>query len=253
MTALLGNWNRPHFHKPGGRPLLFYAVYGSFGTLAGLSASTYRSQGIPAGFSLMHYGPAQHPEVLVGFREGIPWDDLQVSNASLANQIEECRECLLLRGEIEDPGDLNYFRDSVGLLTFLLDHGGIAIYDPYIFKWWEPEDWRKRIFEPASAVPGQHVVLLTSEESDPALTWFHSRGMRKFGRPELSVHNVPAKYRDAIIDLCERFIQLQAFGGVIDEGQEIRIKNLPTGMTCHHAGDLDDPDFNNSHVEIRWN
>jgi hypothetical protein len=45
---------------------------------------------------------------------------------------------------------------------------------------------------------------------------------------------------------------LQANGGLIPEGEEIRISSLPTGLICHRAGDLDDPDFNNSHVEIRW-
>lgn len=138
----------------------------------------------------------------------------------------------------------------MGLLTFLLDHGGITVYDPCMFHWWEPEEWRHRIFDPAGPVPRHHVVILTSEELNPALTWFHTRGMRKFGRPDLSIHNVPARRNDAIIDLIERFIELQAFGGIIEEGQAIRMKSLPAGMTCHHEGDLDDPDFNNVHVEI---
>ena len=32
-----------------------------------------------------------------------------------------------------DQGDLNYLRGAVGLLTFLLDHGGIVVYDPWMF------------------------------------------------------------------------------------------------------------------------
>ncbi len=55
-----------------------------------------------------------------------------------------------------------------------------------------------------------------------------------------------------MIDLCERFIEMMAFGAVIAEGQEIRMNSLPAGMRCHHAGDHDDPDFNNVHVEIMW-
>ena len=43
-----------------------------------------------------------------------------------------------------------------------------------------------------------------------------------------------------MIDLFERFIEFQQFGGVIAEGQEIRMKTLPKGMTCRHAGDVDD-------------
>lgn len=233
--------------------MLFYVVYGTFGTQSSFSSSEYRSNGIHAGFELMRYGPDQHPEVLRQFQDGYIWDELLTNNHSFANRIARCPECLILRGEIADCKNLNYLRDCVGVLTLLLDNGGITVYDPLIFKWWEADEWQKRIFEPASAVPRHHVVILTSEESDSALTWFHTRGMRKFGRPDLSVHNVPASQRDATIDLCERFIELQALGGVIDEGQEIRMKSLPAGMTCHHAGDLDDPDFNNVHVEIGWN
>ena len=47
-------------------------------------------------------------------------------------------------------------------------------------------------------------------------------------------------------------VEFQAFGGIIDEGQEIRMRSLPPGMTCRHRGDVDDPDFNNMHVEIVW-
>ena len=51
--------------------------------------------------------------------------------------------------------------------------------------------------------------------------------------------------------MFNRFILLQAEGARIAEGQEIRMASLPSGLTCHHAGRMDDPDFNNVHVEIR--
>jgi hypothetical protein len=28
--------------------------------------------------------------------------------------------------------------------------------------------------------------------------------------------------------------------------------SLPAGLMCHHGGSVEDPDFNNVHVEIRW-
>lgn len=100
-------------------------------------------------------------------------------------------------------------------------------------------------------MPRHHVVILTSDEpEDDSLTWFHTRAMRKFGRPDLSVHRVPPQRREAVIDLFERFIEFQAFEGVIEEGQEIRMKTLPKDMTCRYAGDVDDLDFNNVHVQI---
>jgi hypothetical protein len=251
MSEKLADWPRRFYQGPGGQPFLFYVVYGAFGQVPALSWQEYRSNGVFPGLQLSRYDRNQHPDVLDGFRQGYLWDECMKHRPTLAQDVEAAGECLILRGELDDQGDLNYLRDTVGLLTFLLDHGGITVYDPQMFHWWEPGEWKERIFRSGGAVPRHHVVILTSDEPDaPSLTWFHSRGMRKFGCPDLSMHHVPPRHRDAVIDLFERFIELQAFGGVIEEGQEIRMRTLPRGMTCHHAGDVDDPEFNNVHVEI---
>lgn len=254
MPQHLTAWPRPYYERPGGRPFLFYVVFGAFD--AGYEVgSEYRTLGVHPGLRLDLYNRQDHAEVLSGFQAGYLWDGLVAQEPALARRIAESDQCLILRGELEDRGDLNYLRDSVGLLTFFLDHGGVCVYDPQMFRWWEPEAWRRQVFQPAGPVPRQHVVVLTSDEGesgalDEPRTWFHTRGMRKFGRPDLSVHDVLPQYHEAVIDLFERFIEFQALGGIIAEGQAIGMRNLPPGMTCHHGGDLDDPDFNNVHVEI---
>jgi hypothetical protein len=251
MSEPLADWPRKLYQRPGGRPFLFYVVFGAFPQMPALSAQEYRSNGVFPGLALTHYDRGKYPDVLERFRQGYLWDELTRHRPALAAAVQAAGECLILRGELEDQSDLNYLRDSVGLLTFLLDHGGVVVYDPQMFRWWEPHEWRERAFRPAGAVPRHHVVVLTSDEpGDASRTWFHTRGMRKFGRPDLSVHRIPPRYRDAVIDLFERFIELQALGGIIEEGQEIRMKTLPQGMTCHHTGDLEDPEFNNVHIEI---
>jgi len=78
--------------------------------------------------------------------------------------------------------------------------------------------------------------------------WIHTRGLRKFGRPDLSVRGVPREFSQPVVDLCNRFIRMQTLGGRIPEGQEIRMVSLPSGLICQHAGSLDDPDFNNVHM-----
>jgi hypothetical protein len=120
-----------------------------------------------------------------------------------------------------------------------------------MFHWWTPAEWRERAFEPAGPVPRHHVTILVSEAPD-GTQWFHTRGLRKFGRPDLSTHNVKVQYHAAIIELFNRFIEYQAFGAIIPDGEEIRMAALPPGMTCRRRGDIEDPDFNNEHVEILW-
>ena len=247
----LPDWPRRHY-VPGGREaFLFYVVFGRVDVTRKLSRAKYRCDGIPDGIEIMAYGPDQHPEVVAGFRVGNIWDQLVTSAPDLARAVLAQDSCLVLRGQIPDPPTLNYLRDVVGFLTFTLDAGGVAIHDPQMFGWWSPRDWRTHIFDSGSAAPRHHVVILFSEDGD-GTEWFHTRGLRKFGRPDLSIHKVPPQHRDAIIELCNRFIELLAFGGIVPEGQEIRVTSLPSGMRCFHRGSEDDPDFNNVHLEIVW-
>lgn len=251
MPSPLEDWLRPHFRGGGGDAFLFYVVYGATPRNFSVSRSKYRSDSIPDGIDLMTYGPSSRPEVVDSFRSGYPWDELERNNATLAASVAAQSECLIIRGTISDPVDLNYLRNVVGFVAWLLDSGGVAVYDPQVLKWWAPLEWMAAVFQPASASPRQHVVILVSEDQN-GTEWFHTRGMRKFGRPDLSVHQVPANLREAVIDLFNRFIEYQALGGIIEEGEQVRMRALPPGMTCTHRGSADDPDFNNSHIEILW-
>jgi hypothetical protein len=120
-----------------------------------------------------------------------------------------------------------------------------------MFKWWERSEWRSHVFDVSSSAPQHHVVILVSEDSD-GTEWIHTRGMRKFGRPDISIHKVGPQHKDAAIDLCSRFIELLAYGGIVQDDQEVRLNSLPSGMKCFRKGDEEDPDFNNEHIEIVW-
>lgn len=253
MAESQASWERQYHAECDGEAFLFYVAFGEVAHDRPLDSRKYRCGGIPAGFQLIAYDKGRHGEYIAGFLQGYLWERLIAEDPGLARNIEQSPGCLVLWGSQQNPKTLDYLRDCVGLLTFFLDNGACAIYDPQMFHWWSPERWRERIFDPAGPVPRHHVVILYSdEEESPELLWMHTRGMRKFGRPDISVRRVGAAYRDAVIDLCERIIEYQAFGAVIRDGDSVRIASLPPGGVAHNGGDLDDPDFNNVHVEIVW-
>lgn len=247
----LPDWPRPQYADDGCLPFLFFVVYGADAAGMTLSRSKYRCDGIPPGIDLMAYGPDVHPEVADSFRQGYLWEELVRGDIALAKAIAAQTGCVVVQGNVADATSLNYLRDVVGLLTCLLDSGGVAIFDPQNFRWWSPSVWRERIFNPGLPVPREHAVILVSPESD-GTERLHTRGMRKFGRPDISVHRVPAALRAAAIEMCNRFIEHQAAGGVVAEGEQIRMKGLPPGMHCVLRGDEQDPDFNNRHIEVLW-
>lgn len=213
-----------------------------------LSRTEYWSNGLPEGLELEQYDITSESEVMNSFCEGYLWKQLCKVNNDLAKNISSAQECFILHGDIEDQSDLNYFRDVIGLLTYFANHGGVSIYDPQMFTWWDIKIWKEKVFIDHEAYPRHHTIILSSLENDGL--WLHTRGMRKFGRPDLNITGVKNEYQEVTIEMLNRFIEFQAFGGIIEEGMEVNIKDFPSGYTCHHGGDFDDPDFNNVHVEI---
>ncbi len=250
MDGQLDTWERHNFQPGGGDASLFYVVFGPPPADWTISKSRYRCDGVPSGLDILRYGPNTHPEVLNSFRKGYLWEELVNSNKVLTDVISTQSECLIFKGTIPDPTDLNYLRDTIGLIEWLLDCDCVAVFDAFAFNWRDSTDWHASAFEQNTASPRNHVSILQSEDCNGE--WLHTRGMIKFGRPDISIRRVSKKMHDPVVYLLNRFIEFQAFGGIIEEGQDIRVASLPAGMICHHQGDFEDPDFNNVHIEIRW-
>jgi hypothetical protein len=242
MGNELASWERPHYAEGGGVPFLLYYVFGRFDGGLELSRERYRVSGVPAGIQILQVDPGQ---VLEG-----PMAELLEAEGDLAAAVRAAPHCLMLVGGVEDAATLDYLRDVIGIITCALDAGGVAVLDAFQLRWWSKSSWRETLFDAPALRPLDHVALLSSEEEGGL--WLHTRGMRKFGRPDLSVRRVPEALVEPIVDLLTRFVSFMAQGALIPEGQEIKMKTLPSGMTCHHGGDLEDDDFNNVHVEIRW-
>lgn len=86
-----------------------------------------------------------------------------------------------------------------------------------MFAWWSADEWRSRAFDPGEPAPRRHLL---SEEPEPDLLWYHTRGMLKLGRPDLSVHGVPGDLQSGFEEMVSRFIDLLARGGMIaDSGR----------------------------------
>jgi hypothetical protein len=245
-------WERKYFSPGGGDAFLFYVIFGKFAQPFELSRSQYRTNGVPSALEVGSHARWMDNPMLRSFVGGYLGDRLKEDGA-LYNAIVSSPECITVRGTIADPPDLDYLRDTVGFISALLDQGGVGVYDPQRFAWWSPASWAQQIFEPNAAAPQHHCIILISEDGDSRdLKWVHTRGLRKFGRPDISVRGVPRESLDAAITLCDRFVEHQAFGLIVAEGQQINMEGLPPGLVCRHAGDLDDPDFNNVHFEIRF-
>lgn len=235
MVSQLESWARPYYSAGGGRPRLFYVVFGNVQPRSRMLASQYRCSGVPPGVQMI--GPGCVPEDHGSFREGAAWDKLVAHQAALADEVRSLGQCMIVKGEPAHDETLDYLRDAIGLVTWLLDNGGRYIYDAHGMQWWTPELWREKIFD-SGLVVRRHGVISIAKETKPRTRCYHTRGMQKFGRPDIIVRNVPKQLNEETITLCRKLIKHMALGGVLRDGKRIKTDKL-AGKVVHRRNDQD--------------
>lgn len=245
-------WPRPQWTDTGQDAVVLWFVFGDFEPELPVDGTKYRTRGVPAGIEFSRYRNADLAEW-----PGYPLDGalgrlLRDEEPARVAEAAAASECLMLRGNLRDPHDLDYLRDAIGLVTALVDLGGVAVVDPQMLSIFGRDAWRRHFFAADRLEPRDHVLILCNEdETHAGRLHVHTRGMRKFARPDISVRNVPADAANAAGQLVERFVTFEALGGTVDEGYEVALDDAHS-MRVVHAGGLDDPAFNNVHFELTW-
>lgn len=244
-------WQRPHWQPSDESVVLQFYVFGKFeGGRA--PSERYGSDGLPDGIALTSY---RHADLRAW--EGYPLKGelgrlLREEAPEAYKRAIDAPQVLLVRGQIPDPADTGYLRDTLGVLAALLDVGGVAILDPQILTLFDAERWRRHYLVRDGAPLRNHLLILRDGEERAGYARVHTRGMRKFGRPDVVIEQVP----DALVDraglLCEQFIQMQALGAHFADGQTIELDGAHGKLIAQRGGGPDDPQFGNSWVRFRW-
>lgn len=251
-TPKLPDWNRPYFSQPADPNLLYFVVYGNVTADFEIPGMPYRVFYKPQALQLNQYNKDnQGEETLNQFRSDYFAQILEEQHPELQETVNEQSNCYIVQYLGEDSNTLNDMRVTIGMVTYLLDNGGVAVLDLVSRKWWTPQTWREEVFTPDEFSTYPHVTINIFKQEDGTF-WYLTQGMRKFGRPDLSIHKVTSENQQVVQEMFERFITYMAEGGNITQNQEIRMKGLPEGMVCEISENLDDPVFNNRHVEIQW-
>lgn len=244
-------WTRDFWRPGGGDAFLFYAVFGRIPQSFDVPVEKYGTRGLPPEVEVRHFTRSANSKYIDELTGGHAWEELSKNAPSLAGSIASAPDCLVVAGTVDDPDSLDYLRDTIAHVSFLVDQSGVAVLDLQTWCWYSPSRWHEQIFDRDTFEPHRHVVILVSpQEETPGLSWFHTRGMRKFGRPDISIHDVAVQEHDAAGRFCNALIAHQALGGIVDEDQPIRMTDPEWSGVAHHAGDVEDLDFNNVHIEI---
>jgi len=229
-------WPRPRFVTGGGDALVALEVCGDF------------PAPMPTDFAVdgLKISVATNDFARFGEAES---EMLRVSSPSAAPAIEAAPQIVSIRGIVPDPPDLEYLRRSLGFIYDLLQNGGVGVIDPQTLQVFSPAQWENTFWSGAFE-PTSHATILLSPEADKI--WLHTRGMRLFGRPDVSCHGVRAAEVEKLQPVFNGLIRMQAAGALIPDGQIVQAVGIENRLICRPRGSLDDPDFDNFHLELEW-
>jgi len=247
------DWSRPHWTRDEAKAMLLYFVFGAFAAGPQLDLSAHDSHGLPQGVEVMRIPKDRLPHWEGHPLRGALGEILREGNPAAFAAARKAPECLMLRGELADSDSLAYLRDTLGVVTALLGAGGVAVVDPQILEAFTAAEWRTRYAGGERAVSRSHVAVLCNVETPAdADQWVHTRGLRKFARPDISIRRVPQAEVQRAGAVAARLADLQARGMRFGDGSTVDVEGLPGGLKIKRGGSLDDPEFNNTHLEIEW-
>lgn len=244
-------YERPYYRESAFRPFLFYSVFGAGRGELKVSRQRHRVDEFPEGLEITMLERQKHGAYMDDLLSGTLGDVLRRSEPAVYEAGRTANRWAVIRGEPQKDTDLGYLRNSVGFVQALLETGGDGVMDLQTLTLYTPEKWKRQIFEP-ELDPCAHVVILVSEMEDGKL-WLHTRGMRKFGRPDIGMENVPGNMTGPAKQIVDQMIHYSALGALFTAPAKLHTADRVWQVRPVLTGSVDDPDFNNVHYCVRWN
>ena len=245
------DWSRPHWTRDEAKAMLLYFVFGEFAVELQLDLSAHGSHGLPPEVEMRRI-----PKAALAHWDGHPLrgalgEILREGNPEAFEAARKAPECLMLRGELSDADSLAYLGDTLGVVAALLGAGGVAAVDPQILECFTAGEWRARYAGAEISAARGHVLILCHDDANGD-AWVKTRGMRKFARPDISIRRVPQAEVQRAGAVASRLVELGMRGMRFGDGSVVEAEGLPDGLKIVRGGSLDDPEFNNTHLEIEW-
>lgn len=245
------DYERPYYEDLHTRPLLFYVIFGARDQRLNVSRERHHVDEVPEGISYLLYRRGSHAGTMASLIGSNLGAVLARERPELYEAVRNTETWAVVRGEAARDSDLHYLRNVIGLVQAAAEEGALGILDLQTVTLYTPQEWQDKIFS-RDFDPFVHVTILASRTEGDRL-WLHTRGMRKFGRPDVSLTGVLPADVNTAVQLINQMTYYGALGTFFS--QPVRLHPRP-GVACNVnpvlVNDMDNPDFNNAFYRLSW-
>jgi len=234
MEASPPIWARP-YHEPQDR-LANVTLFAFADELLDLSSTISRSRyGVPAGFDLGTLDVRQHqrkevPEWFGGFFTPEMLSVSKLDPGGLDGEYEDLAVAYSVQLEIPEPPNLAYLQGCWGFMMWLCEIGAKVILDEHAIRWHAGEQIIQldplREFD----IKNEISVVFETEDTPGFGHVMHTRGLVKFGRPDLVLKGVEPADAEAGGVLLNGLASRAAKGAALRENQTVG----PNGLAARH-------------------
>jgi hypothetical protein len=237
-------WTRPAFQPTGRRAAFLLVAFTDRETPSSppeLAVAAPPTAPVSAlRVSLVRY--ADQPEWFDGWRRGPMRTVAAVQNIDMG-VVDAATCCYVIAIDVEDSGDLAHLQLAWAVASSIAGAGNITVLDVYAATWHAGSD--VAALAPDRPLSIQREISITAEtEPSPGFGHaVHTRGMIKFGRPDL-IAGVPADRIGETGQILNLIAQMLADGAVIQPGERFRIDGRRTLMATPYEPGGPTPDVN---------
>lgn len=220
-------------------PYLFYAIFVN-------TIQKTESLCLFADMEIVLYEETTHPKELALFKQGALGRLLKNQSEQLYETVNACKQCIILRGNVKDDHQLLYLKQAMDVIS-MLSKQMIAVLDLLSLQWYDKESWNHLVTKEFDLY--DHVQILLSQEEG---AWLHTRGMLKFGRPDISILHVPKEKIHEMKLLVDQIIYYEALGAMVLKDSKFHTKLGTYVIHPIFYNDFENYDFNNAFIEMKY-
>lgn len=245
------NYERPYYEDINYHPLMFYVIFGAKDEELEISRERHNLDEVPKGLNMNMLTRVQHSEYMDNLIGGTLGKLLKEEQPELYERIQKENIWAIVNGKIKQDDNLKYLRNTIGVVQAFLDTGAIAVLDMQTFSLYSAEEFTEKIFSKELDVYS-HVKILLSKMEDGNI-WLHTRGLRKFGRPDVSIENIQESDVDKAVRVANQMIYYSSLGVLFNKKTKLHTHKEETFIiNPEFVEDYENVDFNNAYCKLLW-
>ena len=247
MSTPIPAWQRSHF-QPGGFPNAFQLFCFSTGPLKGDVPMSAARFGLPSpevmkGVEVRELTRDMDSAWFDGFRSGSlrAIATQALGDVSALDSATQLTAVLISR---EDAADLTHLQAGWAVAQWLVARGVSVILDAQTNRFWKGADVADWPVSRPFALSSDVNIVVEAEPTSPSAT-VYTRGLQKFGRPDLVVRDVPGEQWDAVAGLVRALAGQLADGVVLRAGDRVNIDGKSLTLAAFKPTPENDLHLNN--------